>query len=91
MHDGCPVACVEDAPFARTLHAFTQSPADVRGIVRDIVRRGPKPLCVMDSASLRAELDRRLDAYDADGDPGRPAGHVIADIRKKLRSRKKSK
>jgi len=32
----------------------------------------------------RAELDRRLDAYEADKDPGRPAEEVIAEIRKKL-------
>jgi putative addiction module component (TIGR02574 family) len=32
----------------------------------------------------RAELDRRLDAYEADGDLGRPAEEVIEEIRKKL-------
>ena len=32
----------------------------------------------------RAELDRRLDAYEADGNAGRPAEDVIADIRKRL-------
>lgn len=32
----------------------------------------------------KAELDRRLDAYEADGDSGRPADEVIADIRKRL-------
>lgn len=32
----------------------------------------------------RAELDRRLDAYEADGARGRPAELVIADIRKRL-------
>jgi putative addiction module component (TIGR02574 family) len=32
----------------------------------------------------RAELDQRLDAYEADCDPGRPAEEVIADIRKRL-------
>lgn len=31
-----------------------------------------------------AELDRRIDAYEADGDAGRPADEVISDIRKKL-------
>lgn len=31
-----------------------------------------------------AELDRRIDAYEADGDTGRRADEVIADIRKKL-------
>lgn len=32
----------------------------------------------------RAELDHRLDAYQRDGDPGRPADEVVADIRKRL-------
>ena len=32
----------------------------------------------------RAELDRRLDAYESDGIKGREAGTVIADIRKRL-------
>ena len=32
----------------------------------------------------RAELDRRLDAYEADRNPGRLAGDVIADIRRRL-------
>jgi len=36
------------------------------------------------TADQRAELDRRLDAYEADRNPGRPAADIIADIRKKL-------
>ena len=32
----------------------------------------------------RAELDRRLDAYESDGIKGRIASEVIADIRKRL-------
>lgn len=32
----------------------------------------------------KAELDRRLDAYESDGIKGRLAKDVIADIRKKL-------
>ena len=32
----------------------------------------------------RAEIDRCLDTYEADGNPGRPAEDVIAEIRKKL-------
>lgn len=32
----------------------------------------------------QAELDRRLDAYEKDGNPGRSAEDVIADIRKRL-------
>jgi putative addiction module component (TIGR02574 family) len=36
------------------------------------------------TAEQRAELDRRLDAYEVDADPGRPAEEVIAEIRRKL-------
>ena len=32
----------------------------------------------------RAELVRRLDAYEADQDPGRPAEDVVAEIRSRL-------
>jgi putative addiction module component (TIGR02574 family) len=32
----------------------------------------------------RAELDRRLDGYEADKDAGRPADEVIEDIRRRL-------
>ncbi len=32
----------------------------------------------------KAELDRRLDAYEADGNQGRLAGESISDIRRKL-------
>lgn len=32
----------------------------------------------------QAELDRRLDAYEADGDPGRLADEAVAEIRKRL-------
>lgn len=32
----------------------------------------------------RRELDRRLDAYEVNHDPGRPAGDVLTDIRKRL-------
>ena len=31
-----------------------------------------------------AELDKRLDAFEIDGDLGRPAEDVISDIRKRL-------
>jgi putative addiction module component (TIGR02574 family) len=36
------------------------------------------------TAEQRAELDRRLDAYESDGNAGRVASDVIADIRKRL-------
>lgn len=32
----------------------------------------------------RRELDRRLDAYELDRNPGRPAADVMEDIRKRL-------
>lgn len=36
------------------------------------------------TAEQKTELDRRLDAYEADGIPGRPAIEAIAEIRRKL-------
>ena len=36
------------------------------------------------TAEQRAELDRRLDAYEFDGKRGRPARDVLSDIRKRL-------
>lgn len=36
------------------------------------------------TADQKAELDRRLDTYEADGSVGRPAEDVIAEIRRKL-------
>lgn len=36
------------------------------------------------TSQQQTELDRRLDAYEADGIRGRPAADVIADIRKSL-------
>ncbi|MDN5870361.1 MAG: addiction module protein [Nitrococcus sp.] len=33
---------------------------------------------------IRTELNRRLDAYEVDGDPGREAEIALADIRKRL-------
>ena len=32
----------------------------------------------------KAELDRRLDAYETDGRPGRQAADAVADIRRRL-------
>ena len=32
----------------------------------------------------KAELDRRLDAYEADGNRGRPAAKSMAEVRRKL-------
>lgn len=36
------------------------------------------------TAEHRVELDKRLDAYETDGNRGRPAKDVLADIRRKL-------
>lgn len=36
------------------------------------------------TAEQKAELDRRLDAYETDGNPGRPAIEAITEIRRKL-------
>jgi len=32
----------------------------------------------------KTELDRRLDAYESDANPGRPAAEVVAEIRRRL-------
>jgi putative addiction module component (TIGR02574 family) len=36
------------------------------------------------TSDQRTELDHRLDAYEADGNRGRPVADIIAEIRKKL-------
>jgi putative addiction module component (TIGR02574 family) len=36
------------------------------------------------SSDQLAELDRRLDSYEVDGEKGRPAEDVISDLRKRL-------
>lgn len=36
------------------------------------------------TAEQEAELDRRLDAYERDGDSGRSAPDVVADIRREM-------
>lgn len=36
------------------------------------------------TSDQKAELDRRLDTYEIDKNPGRPAPDVLADIRRKL-------
>lgn len=36
------------------------------------------------TAEQKAELDLRLDAYEADGNRGRLAAEVISDVRRKL-------
>lgn len=36
------------------------------------------------TSEQQTELDQRLDAYEADSDPGRPAEDVIAEIRERL-------
>lgn len=36
------------------------------------------------SSEQMEELDRRLDSYEADGDPGRPAKEVMSELRNRL-------
>lgn len=36
------------------------------------------------SSAQKAELDKRLEAYEVTKDPGHPADEVISEIRKKL-------
>ncbi len=43
-----------------------------------------EPAAVPLTADQRLELDRRLDAYEFDRNPGRLASEVINDIRRKL-------
>lgn len=52
------------------------------GEIWDSIANDPATLPVSD-AHL-AEIQRRLDAFAADGDPGRPAKEVIADIKRRL-------
>lgn len=48
----------------------------------DSIAADPKSLPL--TIEQKAELDRRLDAYQADGNPGRLAVDAVADIRRKL-------
>lgn len=36
------------------------------------------------SSEQKTELDRRLDAYEADGNPGKPSKEVISELRSRL-------
>lgn len=36
------------------------------------------------TSAQREELDKRLDAWEVDEDPGRPAADVVGDIRRRL-------
>lgn len=48
----------------------------------DSIASDQKALTLTDEQ--KAELDRRLDAYEADGNRGRLASETITDIRRKL-------
>ena len=48
----------------------------------DSIAADPKALLL--TPAQRAELDRRLDAYEVDRDAGRIASEVLADIRRRL-------
>ncbi len=68
------IATLRDLPIEQRLH-LVEDLWD--SIASD---QGALPL----TDDQRQELDRRLDAYELDGDRGRPADEVLADIRKRL-------
>ncbi|EAR23577.1 addiction module protein [Nitrococcus mobilis] len=65
---------LRDLPVEQRLHLVEE--------LWDSIAAGQGALVL--SEAQRQELDRRLDAYELDRDPGRPAEDVVADIRKRL-------
>ena len=83
----CAIGRNLDLEYARPMNAnLRKLPVDERiRLVEDLwdsiaADQSALPL----SQDQRSELDRCLDAYEADGNSGRPAADVIAEIRKKL-------
>lgn len=68
------IATLRDLPVEQRLHLVEEL---WDSIASDL---GALPL----TDEQRKELDRRLDAYELDGNPGRSAEVVLADIRKRL-------
>jgi putative addiction module component (TIGR02574 family) len=68
------IATLRDLPVEQRLHLVEEL---WDGIASD---QGALPL----TEDQRQELDRRLDACELDGNPGRLADEVLADIRKRL-------
>jgi putative addiction module component (TIGR02574 family) len=68
------ISTLRDLPIEQRLHLVEEL---WDSIASD---QGALPL----TEDQRQELDRRLDAYELDGNPGRLADQVLADIRKRL-------
>jgi len=67
-------SALRDLPVAQRLHLVEE--------LWDSIAADQDALAL--SEAQRKELDRRLDAYELDRNPGRPAKDVLADIRKRL-------
>jgi putative addiction module component (TIGR02574 family) len=83
----CAIGTNRDLEYARPMNAnLRKLPIDERiRLVEDLwdsIAADQSALLL--TADQRTELDRRLDAYQADGNPGRPAADVIAEIRKRI-------
>lgn len=68
------VAALRDLPVEQRLHLVEE--------LWDSIAVDQGALALTDAQ--RRELDKRLDAYEADLNPGQPLEDVLADIRKRL-------
>lgn len=67
-------AALRDLPLEQRIHLVEE--------LWDSIAADQGALALTDEQ--RRELDRRLDAYEADRDPGRPLEGVLTGIRKRL-------
>ncbi len=67
-------AALRDLPLEQRIHLVEE--------LWDSIAADQGALALTDEQ--RRELDRRLDAYEADRDPGRPLEDVLTGIRKRL-------
>lgn len=68
------IATLRDLPVEQRLHLVEE--------LWDSIAADQRTLPLTDEQ--RIELDRRLDAYELDGNPGRSGSVVLDDIRKRL-------
>lgn len=68
------MTALRDLPVERRLHLVEE--------LWDSIAADQGALALTDAQ--RRELDRRLDAYEADRNPGQPLQDVLSDIRKRL-------
>ncbi len=68
------IATLRDLPVEQRLHLVEE--------LWDSIAADQRSLPLTDEQ--RSELDRRLDAYELDGNIGRPGSVVLDDIRKRL-------